>query len=524
MRASLSPQGATSLRCGPRELLQMRRTVRLSSSMAGLPPLTKEQESFQVQELLLHRSQPQVTKCDLDSPEFATKGGQFERQVVVELKAEEGVNVRYTIERVDAASTEVPTASGSSGMKHPTARSPLYRKPFVLDQVGAYVVRAVAFKESGLLQQKSLTASERFVVLPGASGTLLRNLPSQMVQGVLTIATGSERLITAGLGSIKASIAQATNVVQSAIHLKVGKDQGKMNVAFSIEVDQSRSAQQMVARLTDPSLVTSVAQALDIDASAVAVEADAKALEEVLLSLSWTFPRRSNYAADASRPNVDYLDGSCLLYAEEKLLEVVDYRGPQSEHGEEVSSAEGWCAGSGAGATIVHSGDVIYETGGNHALRVRLSELPAQATDCIFTLSAYHSRDLSRFVAPSMRIFNADCPEHLLSAYSVADAGSASAVVVCSLTREGSVWSVRAHCRTSDGTVRDYTPIEAAISIVQERYARQRRRFPVLRFYSLWQADRALPCGLAADQEVEDVLLPLMDLNADILRNIVEFL
>merc|ERR1719422_781006 len=99
----------------------------------------------------------------------------------------------------------------------------------------------------------------------------------------------------------------------------------------------------MVNRLTDPSLVTSVAKVLNIDASVVEVDAKAKALEEVLLSLSWTFPRRHSPASQQQQ--VDYLDGSCLVYAEEKLLEVVDYRGPQSIHGECVSSAQGWSAG-----------------------------------------------------------------------------------------------------------------------------------------------------------------------------------
>lgn len=512
-------------------MLQMRRIVRKSSSMAGLPPPTKEQEDRQVEDLIFQNTQPKVRKCDLDIPEFETKSGQFERSVVVKICPEEGTQVRYTVERVDA--TAEVTEGGAAGLKFPTARSPLYRKPLVFDEMGVFVVRAVAFKESsgarsseGPVQQRSLVATERYVVLPGASGTLLRNLPSQMVHGAISIVTGSERMITTGLGSLKASLAQAANALQSAVHLKVdkSKDSGIVNVGFSIEVQGGRSAQQMVNGLTDASLVRQVAKALHLDESAVKVDAKAKDLEEVLLSLSWTFPRRRGAGgAAAAGQGVDYLDGSCLVYAEGKLLEVVDYRGPQSAHGQRSSSAEGWSAGQ----TIVHSGDVMSECGGQHALRLRLTELPARITDCIFTLSAYHSQDLSKFIAPSMRIFDADCPDHLLSAYSVADAGTASAVVVCSLTREGSVWSVRAHNRIGDGTVRDYTPIEAKVSKVQERYAHRRRRFPIIRMYTLWQADRALPCGagqsMGGGEYAEDVLLPLMDLSANMFRQVLEF-
>merc|ERR1719230_566959 len=102
--------------------------------------------------------------------------------------------------------------------------------------------------------------------------------------------------------------------------------------------------------------------------------------------------------------------------------------------------------------------------------------LPREITDLVFVLSAYECRDLSKFRSPSMKIFNAECPGHMLCSYSVADAGTASAVVVCTLTREGDIWTVRAHSRVGDGTVRDYTPIEAIIAPVQERYVRRNRR------------------------------------------------
>jgi len=497
----------------------MRRSIRQSSSMAGLPALTQEQEEIQVQELILQKSQPQVTKCDLDAPHFETKGGHFPRRVVVELRPDPCADIRYTVERVDASAE---TSETSINAKHPSCRSPLYRKPFVLDEIGVYIVRAVAFKESGLMQQRSLTSVERFAVLPGAAGTLLRHLPSQMVQGVISIASGADR-VASGLGNLKATIAEASNVLKSAIHLKIGdgKKNGKTEVGFSIEVQSGRSAQQMVDRLVDPSLVASVAKALDLDAACVVVEAEANALDDVLLSLSWTFPRR-RLSGQGDR-EVDYLDGSCLIYAEDRLLEVVDYRGPQSIHGERVSSASGWSAGSGDRAAIVHSGDVMSDYGGKHALRLRLSMLPASVTDCIFTLSAYNSRDLSKFVAPSMRIFDETCPEHLLSVYSVADAGTSSAVVVCTLTREGASWSVRAHNRLAEATVRDYAPMEAVVSTVQERYARRRRRWPFICLQRLWREDRVLPCATTTAEKVEDVMLPLFDLNFDLFQHVIEF-
>jgi len=71
--------------------------------------------------------------------------------------------------------------------------------------------------------------------------------------------------------------------------------------------------------------------------------------------------------------------------------------------------------------------------------------------------------------------------------------------------------------------VRDYTPIEAVIAAVQERYARRRRRMPYVLLQRLWQDDRALPCTKVGDDDVEDVMLPLFDLNPDLFQTSMEF-
>eukprot|EP00933_Yihiella_yeosuensis_P084933 TRINITY_DN9967_c0_g1_i1.p1 TRINITY_DN9967_c0_g1~~TRINITY_DN9967_c0_g1_i1.p1 ORF type:complete len:348 (-),score=45.50 TRINITY_DN9967_c0_g1_i1:120-1163(-) len=346
-----------------------------------------------------------------------------------------------------------------------------------------------------------------------------------MVQGLLSIAGSAERTVSSQLDCMKATIAQAANALQSAVHMTVKKGQGNgksAEVGFSIEVERGQDAASMVNRLTDPTLVSSIAEALKVDASHVSMEAKAKALDEVLLSLSWMYPKRISTSSPQGS-STDYLDGSCLVYAEEKLLEVVDYRGPQSlsANADKNSSACGWSAGKGGSAAIVHSGDVMTETGGNHVLRLRLSLLPPEVTDCVFTLSAYYSRDLSAFIQPRMRLFDADCPEHLLSGYSISDAGSASAAVVCSLTREADEWTVRALSLSGDGTVRDYAPIERNIALAQVRYGNRRRRYPYVRLYELWQDDRVLPCSALGENE--DVLLPLFDLNSEVFRHIMEF-
>merc|ERR1712137_1023419 len=94
-------------------------------------------------------------------------------------------------------------------------------------------------------------------------------------------------------------------------------------------------------------------------------------------------------------------DGSCLVYAEERLVDVVDFRGAHScvfGPTADISSASyEWSAGRGKGAAILHTGDVMSGGGGTHVIRVRLASLPSNATDVFFVVSAYNCRNLSLF-------------------------------------------------------------------------------------------------------------------------------
>jgi len=279
------------------------------------------------------------------------------------------------------------------------------------------------------------------------------------------------------------------------------------------EADRLADAEAMAGRLTQPSLVAKVAELTKLQVEQITVESKAQALQEVLLSLSWTNPPGRGK---------DYLDGSCLVYNEDRLIEVVDYRGPQSERKHKASSATcEWGAGKGADACISHSGDVLTPEGGSHVIRLKLSQLPALATECFFVLSAYNCQNLSLFPDPRMQIFDAENPSHSLSKYAVADAGTNAAVTVCSLSREGDKWAVNAFGLTSGGTVRDYSLIEARIKPLQEGHSRWRARKAVVLMHELWHADRAYPRAVT---EKEEAVVPLMDLPTQIFQNVVRFL
>mmetsp|Transcript_87984 Transcript_87984/g.152085 ORF Transcript_87984/g.152085 Transcript_87984/m.152085 type:complete len:528 (+) Transcript_87984:49-1632(+) len=518
-----------STHVAPREKLRLRRIVRRAASLAGLPALSMTQEENEIQatskKMVLARScssfslQPQsAERCEMSTPEFTMKGGKYEHQVVVGIDAVQGTEVRYTVERI--------SDDGVNNDHLPTIHSRLYRKPFVLDEPGVYIVRAVAVQKDRMLW-RSEVATMKYVVTPGSMGKRLRALPKHMINGMVTFAGAAESCIASKIKSMRFGLAQAANVAQSSVSMAVRRSPHKhtegVEVAFSVEVDRADVAESMVERITDPSLVTTIAKFAGVQAWDVGISAKKQELEDVMLSLGWQFPATSSDGNGEQSAKEDYLDGSCLIYSEESLIDVVDYRGAQSVNGENVSKAScKWSAGAGQDAGVLHSGDVMSRDRGSHAIRVRLSALPAYVTDCFFVLSAYYCRDLSRFVSPSMQLFDAQNPTHLLSRYSVFDAGSASAVTVCSLTREGDTWIVQAYSQTSDGTVRDYTPIEVTVAKIQARYERVRRRFPLIRLAALWQDDRVMLRG-QGNAHLERLILPLIELRPELFRLVIQY-
>lgn len=450
----------------------------------------------------------------------------FAEQATINLSCGPGLQLRYLVEKL-ANDDEENTGEHGRHTKL-VVDGLLYRRPFVLDEYGTYAVHAMCMREDRDIEVSEVV-SQRFSIratdVVPLRGSPLAELPGQMVRGLLRFAGTTTKAIAPRLATMRRAIATAAQTMESrvCIHLKVDKEKkkrgslsGSVEVEFSVQVERGADGEAMERRITDPSLVERVSDLTGVSCKKIAVEAKARSLEGVLLHLSWTYPESGR----------DYLDGSCLVYAEDRLLDVVDYRGAQSFcKGSCSSASHEWSAGRGKDASIVHSGDVMSRHGGRHAIYVNLSELPSIVTECFFTLSAYYCRNLSKFAAPRVMFFDAVDTRHVLAEYAVADAGCASAAVVCSLQRSSPAaeggWTVVAYGQTCDGTVRDYSPIEAAIAPVQARHGNRRRREPLVLLSALWHAGRALPRGSA---QKEDVLLPLLEVEPELFRHVVSFL
>jgi stress response protein SCP2 len=272
-------------------------------------------------------------------------------------------------------------------------------------------------------------------------------------------------------------------------------------------------------------------------------------LREVLLCVEWGFPAANqedgtprlhlhDQGSGSSQP--DYLDGSCLVYAEERLLDVVDFRGAHSANmhgcqGQKVSTATfEWSAGRGSAAAVLHSGDVMTADGGTHVIRVQVDGLPACATDVFFMVSAYNCRNLSLFQKLAVRLLDGSCSVDegtrlpSLSELRTIDAGTASSVVMCALTRRLDTWFLRDFARPCQATVRDYAPVESVLALAQERHCRWRRRRPYVLLSTMWQHGRATLKGYLGycdhDEEEDFVVVRLMKLPTILFQCIVQLL
>lgn len=301
----------------------------------------------------------------------------------------------------------------------------------------------------------------------------------------------------------------------------------------------------MPGKLVDPSLVQKAAEVAgslqarpdassQLEDATLGAESLSKAtgsaepqrgtLAEVMLLLEWTNP--GDQAAQNGQQ--DYLDGSCMVYSEERLIDVVDFRGahsvvPDCAEKKPSSASLEWSAGKGKHASVLHSGDVMSPEGGTHVIRVSLKDLPAFATDCFFVISAYNCRNLSMFRSLSMRLFNVkSAAAGPLTSFTTADAGNASAALVCGLMRKMDVWHVRTFGKACDGTIRDYAPIESTIAPVQENHCRWRRRRPFILLEALWRLRRAVLWD--ERQEEKDLVVTLIvKLHPHLFQEIMEF-
>ena len=167
-----------------------------------------------------------------------------------------------------------------------------------------------------------------------------------------------------------------------------------------------------------------------------------------------------------------------------------------------------------AGKAVAHSDSNVSQEPGRskRTIAVMLSALPRTASEVYFALSARHG-DLSRFAKPRVRVFDETRPEHTLISYNLADAKTASAVLVCRLVRprtiRGGGWRVDALGHTTEGNASSYEPMERSVLNCQAHHSRWRAIGWIILLERLWRRHRADPRAESTNDTARRALLSL---------------
>ena len=413
-----------------------------------------------------------------------------------------------------------------------------------IDRPGSHVIRATSSirgKYSQTVYSKTSTATLQ------VANTLYR-IPKEIIRGCMTIAGTTHAFLKKNQGHFMSAVHKSLNLSKRSTckATEIGEAaNGGVDVHYQVEVDQEETVTggQLAAEVMGDGFAGNLAENLaeggsfiNVTASAVSVQsAEVEDLAKIVLHLEWTFP------VPGKR---DYLDGSCLIYAEEEFKAVVDYA--HTSFGQVQDGREGGGAADAAekkvgtrvihlgldndkvyhitkvnddgtydikernktvsavednllsvveDAMVKHSGDIMTDQTGKHVLEVDLKGLPPHITDLFFVLSAYNCGDLSLFPNPSVKLYSPKDPSRSLTEFELAQAGSTEATVMNSVSRNiRGHWEMVACNFPSAGTVRDYKPVREAIVPTQRRHVAWRRRKDALKFLiMLRQEGRVIP-------------------------------
>jgi len=197
---------------------------------------------------------------------------------------------------------------------------------------------------------------------------------------------------------------------------------------------------------------------------------------------SWAGSEVAASMPQASNPIIlqarDVLEGSCIMFEQQALREVVDDRGP---HGVRwvcngVLDFRGVWAGSlgisdATGGSVCHCGEHIDSATGTgmHTMTLRLDKVPECATDLYFVMSCPPSRDISDYGDLHVLLRDGDNPGHVIAAAHVGHLHKGGSAIVCALSRDNNDgWRLCTYGTTSDGNGQDYRPLLLCLRAMQE--------------------------------------------------------
>ena len=154
----------------------------------------------------------------------------------------------------------------------------------------------------------------------------------------------------------------------------------------------------------------------------------------------------------------DYLDVSVLVYSGRSNLGIINYQKPDLDS----------CPG------VEHSGPAemyVYETEreGRHQVKVNLKAVPDYVDKLVFTLSAWGSRNISKYPYYRLNFYDVNHPDkQLCSAKVDVHLQVYKSVIMCCLSRKNERWEAIDIKKGSRGFTRNYSPLKQEIAMLMQ--------------------------------------------------------
>mmetsp|Transcript_96 Transcript_96/g.175 ORF Transcript_96/g.175 Transcript_96/m.175 type:complete len:1077 (+) Transcript_96:112-3342(+) len=217
------------------------------------------------------------------------------------------------------------------------------------------------------------------------------------------------------------------------------------------------------------------------------------------------------------------LDCSCVVYAEEHLVKVMDFEAslkemtsgePQTKDMDHTRTL-----GMSLKKAMNFSIDPEETAGQECKMNIDISALPAEVTDLFFVMSAFEADDMSGFDDKSISVIDVVRGRELIS-YGF-DVGTAKAAVVCNLSRNGSGWVFHALGTPAEGTVREYEPILRLLAEKQNDHLNWERRKDWVELRVLHKLSRM---NRSSDSDLGMLFQSVLDLPVAVFQLLVKML
>jgi len=186
------------------------------------------------------------------------------------------------------------------------------------------------------------------------------------------------------------------------------------------------------------------------------------------------------------------LDCSCIVYAEEHLVKVINFESLVKEDKPDDPVTKDMDHTRTLGMSLSKAMAFKVETEETAAeeqrLSIDVSALPEEVTDLFFVMSAFEADDLSGFDDTAISVVDTVLDRELIG-YGF-NAGQAKAALVCNLSRHGAGWVFHALGTPTDGTVKEYGPIIRLLEEKQNDHLNWERRKDMVQLRALHKCGR----------------------------------